>query len=77
MPPGLLPLLQTTEAFLQEFDAQLQGRTSRLIDYSADAPRVMAAPIAPSSASPNPIAPTPKPSIAFSIPLATSIASKL
>ncbi len=30
------------EAFSQEFDANLRGKTSRLIDYSANAPRVIA-----------------------------------
>src|ERR1700730_6765714 len=31
------------EAQAREFDAQLAGQTSRLVDYSAGAPRVMAA----------------------------------
>jgi thymidylate synthase ThyX len=31
-----------SEAFAGEFDSQLEGRTSRLIDYSAHAPRVIA-----------------------------------
>jgi thymidylate synthase ThyX len=30
------------ETFVREFDARLNGRTSRLVDYSANAPRVMA-----------------------------------
>jgi len=30
------------EAFAREFDANLQGKTSRLLDYSANAPRVIA-----------------------------------
>jgi thymidylate synthase ThyX len=30
------------ESFLREFDARLDGRTSRLVDYSPNAPRVMA-----------------------------------
>jgi thymidylate synthase ThyX len=30
------------ETFVREFDARLSGRTSRLVDYSANAPRVMA-----------------------------------
>ncbi len=39
------PVLQSTspgEAFAQEFDARLAGRTSRLIDYSPTAPRIAA-----------------------------------
>jgi thymidylate synthase ThyX len=32
----------SAETFVREFDARLNGRTSRLVDYSANAPRVMA-----------------------------------
>src|SRR5271168_734610 len=34
--------LSSADAFAREFDARLQGKTSQLIDYSANAPRVMA-----------------------------------
>jgi thymidylate synthase ThyX len=32
----------SAESFIREFDKRLNGRTSRLVDYSANAPRVMA-----------------------------------
>ena len=32
----------SAETFVREFDARLNGRTSRLVDYSGNAPRVMA-----------------------------------
>lgn len=32
----------SAEAFVREFDARLNGKTSRLVDYSVNAPRVMA-----------------------------------
>jgi thymidylate synthase ThyX len=38
----ITPTLLHADAFASEFDAQLQGKTSRLIDYSRDAVRVMA-----------------------------------
>src|ERR1700675_1490406 len=36
------PTAQAGEAFAQEFDAKLDGKTSKLVDYSPNAPRVMA-----------------------------------
>lgn len=39
---GGLGELHYGEAFAREFDARLEGRTSKLIDYSANAPRVLA-----------------------------------
>jgi thymidylate synthase ThyX len=38
----LVPKQSHTEAFVREFDARLEGKTSRLIDYSANAARVIA-----------------------------------
>jgi thymidylate synthase ThyX len=38
--PGKSP--RNAEAFVREFDARLCGKTSRLVDYSVGAPRVMA-----------------------------------
>jgi thymidylate synthase ThyX len=38
----ITPTLPHADAFASEFDAQLRGKTSRLIDYSRDAVRVMA-----------------------------------
>src|SRR6266478_7514916 len=51
------------EPFAREFDAKLNGKTSRLVDYSPNAVRVMAESYAPSPASLNPNAATSKPSI--------------
>jgi thymidylate synthase ThyX len=39
---GAVPQKIAADAFATEFDARLEGRTSRLIDYSASAPRVIA-----------------------------------
>lgn len=36
------PKSEQADAFAREFDAQLGGKTSRLVDHSANAPRVMA-----------------------------------
>jgi len=67
------------DAFAREFDTKLDGRTSRLVDYSPNAPsRHGRNPTVPSSDFRNSALPaTPKPSTACSIPRAISIVSKL
>jgi len=39
---GKDPVRSAGEAFAREFDAKLNGKTSKLVDYSANAPRVIA-----------------------------------
>jgi thymidylate synthase ThyX len=39
---NVTPARSESDAFAAEFDARLQGKTSRLVDYSPNAPRVMA-----------------------------------